>query len=58
MVKGFYFFSSKKRRSQEISIKSERLCLDYQMNHFAIKGKIYIETLEVAYKKVEELMIE
>jgi len=27
------------------------------MNHFAIKEKIYIEALKVAYEKVGELMI-
>jgi len=27
------------------------------MNHFAIKEKIYIEALKVAYQKVEELMV-
>jgi len=36
-------------------IKLERLRLNYKMNHFAIKEKIYIEALRVAYKKVEEL---
>jgi hypothetical protein len=28
---------------------------DYKMNHFAIKEKIYIEALKVAYQKVGEL---
>lgn len=36
-------------------IKLERLRLNYKMNHFAIKEKIYIEALSVAYQKVEEL---
>ena len=31
--------------------------VDYKMNHFAIKEKIYIEALKVAYQKVEELMV-
>jgi len=38
-------------------IKLEKLRLNYKMNHFAIKEKIYIEALKVAYKKVEELQI-
>ena len=38
-------------------IKLEKLRLNYKMNHFAIKEKIYIEALKVAYKKVEELMV-
>jgi len=38
-------------------IKLEKLRLNYKMNHFAIKEKIYIEALKVAYKKVEKLMI-
>ena len=36
-------------------IKLERLRLNYKMNHFAIKEKIYIEALRLAYQKVEEL---
>jgi len=36
-------------------IKLEKLRLNYKMNHFAIKEKIYIEALKVAYKKVAEL---
>jgi hypothetical protein len=36
-------------------IKLERLRLNYKMNHFAIKEKIYIEALRVAYQKVGEL---
>jgi hypothetical protein len=36
-------------------IKLERLRLNYKMNHFAIKEKIYIEALKTAYQKVEEL---
>ena len=36
-------------------IKLERLRLNYNMNHFAIKEKIYIEALKTAYQKVEEL---
>lgn len=39
-------------------IKLEKLRLNYNMNHFAIKEKIYIEALKVAYKKVGELMVE
>jgi len=38
-------------------IKLEKLRLNYKMNHFAIKEKIYIEALKAAYQKVEELMI-
>jgi len=38
-------------------IKLEKIKLNYKMNHFAIKEKIYIEALKVAYSKVEELMI-
>ena len=38
-------------------IKLEKIHLNYKMNHFAIKEKIYIEALKVAYSKVEELMI-
>jgi len=37
-------------------IKLEKLRLNYKMNHFAIKEKIYIEALQVAYRKVEELI--
>jgi len=37
-------------------IKLEKLRLNYKMNHFAIKEKIYIEALKVAYEKVGELM--
>jgi transposase len=36
-------------------IKLKRLRLNYKMNHFAIKEKIYIEALKTAYQKVEEL---
>ena len=36
-------------------IKLERLRLNYKMNHFAIKEKIYIEALKTAYQKVREL---
>jgi hypothetical protein len=36
-------------------IKLEQLRLNYKMNHFAIKEKIYIEALKVAYQKVGEL---
>jgi len=36
-------------------IKLEKLRLSYKMNHFAIKEKIYIEALKIAYKKVAEL---
>jgi len=36
-------------------IKLERLQLNYKMNHFAIKEKIYIEALKVAFKEVEKL---
>ncbi len=36
-------------------IKLEKLRLNYKMNHFAIKEKIYIEALKVAYQKVREL---
>jgi len=36
-------------------IKLERLRLNYKINHFAIKEKIYIEALKVAYQKVGEL---
>jgi hypothetical protein len=38
-------------------IKLEKLRLNYKMNHFAIKEKIYIEALTVAYEKVRELMV-
>ena len=38
-------------------IKLEKLRLNYKMNHFKIKEKIYIEALKVAYKKVDELMV-
>ena len=38
-------------------IKLEKLRLNYKMNHFAIKEKIYIEALRVAYQKVAELMV-
>ena len=37
-------------------IKLEKLRLNYKMNHFAIKEKIYIEALKVAYEKVRKLM--
>jgi len=36
-------------------IKLEKLRLNYNLNHFALKEKIYIEALKVAYKKVVEL---
>jgi transposase len=36
-------------------IKLEKLRLNYKMNHFAIKEKIYIEALRVAYEKVTQL---
>ena len=36
-------------------IKLEKLRLNYNMNHFALKEKIYIEALKVAYEKVGEL---
>ena len=36
-------------------IKLERLRLNYKINHFAIKEKIYIEALRVAYEKIEQL---
>jgi len=36
-------------------IKLERLRLNYKMNHFAIKEKIYIEALKSAYQKVGKL---
>jgi len=38
-------------------IKLEKIRLNYKMNHFAIKEKVYIEALRVAYCKVEELMV-
>ena len=38
-------------------IKLEKLRLNYKMNHFAIKEKIYIEALKIAYQKVGELQI-
>ncbi len=38
-------------------IKLEKLRLNYNMNHFAIKEKIYIEALKASYQKVEELKI-
>ena len=38
-------------------IKLEKLRLNYKMNHFAIKEKIYIEALKVGYQKVQELQI-
>lgn len=38
-------------------IKLEKLRLNYKMNHFAIKEKIYIEALKIAYQKVEELQV-
>jgi len=38
-------------------IKLEKFRLNYKMNHFAIKEKIYIDALKVAYQKVEELQI-
>jgi hypothetical protein len=39
-------------------IKLEKLRLNYKMNHFAIKEKIYIEALRIAYAKVGEMMTE
>jgi len=36
-------------------IKLEKLRLNYNLNHFALKEKIYIEALKVAYEKVGEL---
>ena len=36
-------------------IKLEKLRLNYKMNHFAIKEKIYIEALRAAYEKVTQL---
>jgi len=38
-------------------IKLEKLRLNYKMNHFAIKEKIYIEALKIAYQKVGELQV-
>jgi len=38
-------------------IKLEKLRLNYKMNHFAIKEKIYIEALQSAYQKVQELQV-
>ena len=38
-------------------IKLEKLRLNYNMNHFTIKEKIYIEALQTTYQKVEELQI-
>jgi len=38
-------------------IKLEKLRLNYNMNHFAIKEKIYIEALKTAYQKVGELKV-
>ena len=36
-------------------IKLEKLRLNYNMNHFALKEKIYIEALKTAYGKVQKL---
>jgi transposase len=36
-------------------VKLEKLRLNYKMNHFAIKEKIYIEALRAAYQKVTQL---
>jgi len=36
-------------------IKLEKLRLNYNLNHFALKEKIYIEALTVAYQKVRNL---
>ena len=36
-------------------IKLERLRLNYNLNHFAIKEKIYIEAILSAYRKMKEL---
>ena len=38
-------------------IKLEKLRLNYKMNHFAIKEKIYIEALKIAFEKVQQLKI-
>jgi hypothetical protein len=38
-------------------IKLEKLRLNYNLNHFALKEKIYIEALKVAYEKVEKLEV-
>jgi len=38
-------------------IKLEKFRLNYNMNHFSIKEKIYIEALQITYQKVEELQI-
>jgi hypothetical protein len=38
-------------------IKLEKFRLNYKMNHFALKEKIYIEALKIAYKKVGELEV-
>jgi hypothetical protein len=38
-------------------IKLEKLRLNYKMNHFSIKEKIYIEALKAAYQKVGELQV-
>ncbi|MCK5679126.1 MAG: transposase, partial [Flavobacteriaceae bacterium] len=36
-------------------IKLEKLRLNYNMSHFTIKEKIYIEAVKIAYQKVKEL---
>ncbi len=36
-------------------IKLEKLRLNYNLNHFALKEKIYIEALKTAYQKVRKL---
>jgi IS4 transposase len=36
-------------------IKLEKLRLNHKLNHFAIKEKIYIDALQSAYQKLEEL---
>ncbi len=38
-------------------IELEKLRLNYNMNQFAIKQKVYIEALKASFKKVNELMI-
>jgi len=36
-------------------IKLEKIRINYKLNHFAIKDKIYIEATRIAYQKIEEL---
>ena len=38
-------------------IKLEKLRLNYNMNHFSLKEKIYIEALKAAYEKVRKLKV-